>query len=208
MDIELSRLSAVETPVHGDLRLTDPDGSLAEEGIRFPEPFRFEGGVRLQRTAGHGEVVVVRGTATGVIGLECGRCLTSLRQPVTLEFEARYADAAHAPRPEPPSSRPVRAEDDWEGVQLQREDLDVAFLPSGATSLRMEDTVREQVLLEVPIRPLCDVACRGLCPACGQDLNELGGAPCPCGRAQAPGDLRLQALTDIKKKLDGSGRQG
>lgn len=65
--------------------------------------------------------------------------------------------------------------------------------------------VREDILLEIPGFPLCRAGCKGLCPQCGQDLNEgacgcvppEGGASrwaaldawqAPPGRPPAPAD--------------------
>ena len=53
--------------------------------------------------------------------------------------------------------------------------------------------IREDIILELPQRALCQPDCRGLCPVCGKDLND--GA---CGCKPARGDLRWQALDQIK----------
>lgn len=203
MEIDLNRLSAVETPVRGVLRLSDlPDGSLAADGIRFPEPFRFEGAAR--RSHGH---AVVTGHVTGVLELECGRCLTRTGQQVDLVFEARYAAADAAPHQPAAAPAPVHGkwdDDDDGGIELRPEDLDVSFLPQGTTTLQVEEVVREQILLEVPIRPLCRPDCKGLCSHCGADLND--GA-CGCPRDEG-GDLRMAALAEVKKRLEGGSGRG
>lgn len=210
MELELNRLSAVETPVRGEVRLADPDRSLEKDGIRFPDAFRIEGSARSQRG-----LVFVTGRVTGVLELECGRCLAPVRIPIDKPFEARFAEASAAPRaPVSPLAAPVHSSsdarwtDDDDGIRLERDDLDVSFLPAGATVLRLEDVVREQVLLEVPIRPLCRPDCRGLCPRCGADLNaggspDEGGLPaCGCPAEEAH-DVRLAGLAELKKRLEG-----
>jgi uncharacterized protein len=53
--------------------------------------------------------------------------------------------------------------------------------------------VREQVLLAVPPSPLCSEGCKGLCPACGQDLNLRD-----CGHRQENLDPRWQALKGLQ----------
>jgi len=55
--------------------------------------------------------------------------------------------------------------------------------------------IREDIILELPQRALCQSDCQGLCPACGKDLNE--GA-CKC--KPSPGDLRWHALDQINIK--------
>jgi uncharacterized protein len=47
----------------------------------------------------------------------------------------------------------------------------------GQDSVDLEPLVREVVMLDLSVAPLCRADCRGLCPTCGADLNE---APCDC----------------------------
>jgi uncharacterized protein len=53
-------------------------------------------------------------------------------------------------------------------------------------------SIREDIILELPQRALCDVDCKGLCPHCGKDLNA---GPCECKPSE--GDLRWQALDQL-----------
>jgi len=53
--------------------------------------------------------------------------------------------------------------------------------------------IREQVLLALPTRPLCDEDCRGLCPSCGADLNE---GDCRCATSHS--DPRMAIFRDMK----------
>jgi uncharacterized protein len=61
--------------------------------------------------------------------------------------------------------------------------------------LDLTEVTKEQVLLGLPMKPLCSESCKGLCPACGADLN-LG--PCGCGGKAV--DQRFQALEKLLKK--------
>ena len=56
--------------------------------------------------------------------------------------------------------------------------------------------IREQILLEAPLAPLCRPDCAGLCPTCGTDLNE---STCDCVAADV--DPRWEALTQLKGNL-------
>jgi uncharacterized protein len=62
--------------------------------------------------------------------------------------------------------------------------------------MELEDSLREQVLLAVPIKTLCRYDCKGLCPTCGVNRNEQ---LCDCGQGKA--DVRWAALGDLKNKL-------
>jgi len=56
--------------------------------------------------------------------------------------------------------------------------------------LRLDEAVRQELEAAVPVQMLCREACAGLCPRCGQDLNE---GSCQCEPEQ---DARWQALRD------------
>ena len=55
----------------------------------------------------------------------------------------------------------------------------------GHDSIDMEPLVREQVLLELPLVPLCAADCQGLCATCGADLNQ-GECGCDRDRGRPP----------------------
>jgi len=44
--------------------------------------------------------------------------------------------------------------------------------------IELDCDIREEIILDYPIKPLCSVDCKGLCPKCGANLNEGG---CHCG---------------------------
>ncbi|TLY38179.1 MAG: DUF177 domain-containing protein [Nitrospirae bacterium] len=54
----------------------------------------------------------------------------------------------------------------------------------------VDDLVRQEALLAMPLTPQCREDCRGLCPQCGQDLNAES---CACG---PPPDPRLSVLLE------------
>ena len=43
--------------------------------------------------------------------------------------------------------------------------------------IELEEDVRQDIILDYPIKPLCKDNCKGLCPKCGKNLNE-GGCSC------------------------------
>jgi uncharacterized protein len=63
--------------------------------------------------------------------------------------------------------------------------------------LLLEDALREQVLLALPIKAICRDDCKGLCPHCGRNLNT---EQCSC--AEPLEDPRWAALKDIRGKLE------
>jgi uncharacterized protein len=108
-----------------------------------------------------GERVSVRGSVRTQAHVECVRCLREF--DLTLEVPmVLYAER---------TGTTSRAEQD----QLERDDY---MLFHDGRRLDLRETVRELLLLELPITPLCREDCPGLCPKCGADLS-LG--PCSCG---------------------------
>jgi len=81
------------------------------------------------------------------------------------------------------------AEDERE---LHSDDMDVEFYKGDVIDLSW--LLREQMLLQVPMKPVCKEGCLGLCQFCGQDLNEAR-----CGCEAATGHPGLAGLKDLLK---------
>jgi uncharacterized protein len=145
----------------------DPD-------LEFAGPGRLSVRIHLER---HGHDVLVRGNFEGVLQLRCSRCLTAFSLPVEADFDLLLAPA------------PDRVTEDEE---LSKSDLDRDFY-TGET-VHLENILREQVLLALPLKPLCAEACQGLCPRCGADLNQET-CQCPAEKSTSP----LAILKNIKR---------
>ncbi|MDH4229314.1 MAG: DUF177 domain-containing protein [Nitrospirota bacterium] len=120
----------------------------------------------------------VKGSAEAVLELPCARCLNVFPAAFITRFDVLFT--------------PIALDVDADEIELGERDMAVCHLEGDVVDL--DGLVREQVLLELPMAPLCDEGCRGLCPRCGADLN-LGECGCP-----PQGDPRLAAL---KKLLEG-----
>jgi uncharacterized protein len=76
--------------------------------------------------------------------------------------------------------------------ELHGDEMDMGFYQG--EDLDLEELLREQVMLNAQMKPLCSETCKGLCPKCGRDLNT---GSCSC--VQKETDPRLEVL---KKLLD------
>lgn len=129
------------------------------------------------------EQVVVRGELSAVVALPCGLCLRTVAVPIKAPVQVTFV---------PDDSEEPATEDDPFSEDLERFD---------GQTIDVAPTLREQLILNLPMAPRCSDECRGLCPTCGQDLNRVD-----CGHArgaaadEAPVDPRLQALRDLKLK--------
>lgn len=123
-----------------------------DPGLEFSTA-AITGSVRLEK---HGHDILIRGRLTGSMELTCSRCLEVYAAPVEADF-----DLLLVPGPESPAA---------EGEELSAQDLDLDFYSGEVVDL--EGILREQIILMMPLKPLCAETCRGLCPQCGANLNR------------------------------------
>ncbi|MBV9592365.1 MAG: DUF177 domain-containing protein [Actinobacteria bacterium] len=135
--------------------------------IRVPEgaPLALE--LRMESVT---EGVLVTGTVTTSVVGECGRCL----EPVSDEFTVDVMELFAYPDS---STDATTGQDEVERIEDDYIDL--------------EPTVRDAVVLGLPVTPLCRPDCAGLCPECGQRLDDL-----PPGHEHGVIDPRWAALAD------------
>lgn len=141
----------LQEPVGATRRYELDDQKLDLGDDLFLRP--VQGHVRLTRTQ---KGVLANADIHGKIQLECGRCLAELSQPLDFPFSEEFYQTvavntgAALPKPEEPD----------------------VFLIDETHKLDLGDAMREYALLNVPMTPLCQSDCRGLCAECGANLNE------------------------------------
>jgi uncharacterized protein len=113
---------------------------------------KLDGPVRVQAIlAASGDRMVISGTITMRVGLVCSRCLEDCQGSFSTSF-AWYC------QPRVP------------GMLVNKDD-DVLWYNPQESFIDITEYVREQVILAVPLKPLCREDCAGLCPVCGSNLN-------------------------------------
>lgn len=112
--------------------------------------------------------VAVNGTATATWQGECRRCLAPLTERMVVEVSELYQ----------------QTQEDPEAYAIENDQINL--LPM----------VRENVLVAVPLGPLCREDCPGFCPVCGQDLSE---GECGCDNTVL--DPRWAGLEGLKGQL-------
>jgi len=117
------------------------------------------------------------GTVQTTLELPCGRCLEPFSLPVDAAFDLRYHSAA------------ANAGD--EEREIAEDDLSTAFYENDEIDLGQ--LMREQFYLALPMKPLCQEACQGLCAVCGTNLNR---GSCDCTRQWD--DPRFAVLKTLK----------
>lgn len=125
---------------------------------------------------------IADGTVSFTADLTCSRCAEPYPIANTSSFHVRFR-----PRPE--------ASEENEEVEItNKEELDVEFYSQRAIPLR--DLALEQIQLSIPMKPLCDETCLGLCPTCGANRTREG---CSCEDSIV--DDRWGALQGIREEL-------
>ena len=125
-----------------------------------------------------GDRVKIAGSISSQVHIFCDRCLTPLSISVDQSFDLIYV---------PPIG--ARAPDDER--EIDPDDLSIGFYQGQAIDL--DDLVREQIELALPMARLCSEECQGLCPDCGANLNR---EECTCTPEQT--GPRWNALKELK----------
>jgi len=133
-------------------------------------------GLRLRgRLLKSGNDYFLRGNLQGTLETTCARCLEPARlavdAPVAVTFVSSDAAAADV------------EDDDPDVIKFAGNEIDVS------------DEIRDEILLALPVGPLCGPDCRGLCSVCGGNRNVT---PCECEEQQRMASGKLAALGRLK----------
>jgi uncharacterized protein len=173
---------------------------LAVETLNFDEEFRpgtidFGSDIRQQSpllAQGRAELIEEHGAESTIsdirlvgslstnLELRCARCLDPVERAIATNFDLLYRPLGAIRMPHESSISEVETEISYYEGQ----------------GLLLEDVLKEQVLLAVPLKEVCRTECRGICPGCGRNLNL---EPCACPEPVA--DPRWSALKDLRDKL-------
>jgi uncharacterized protein len=148
--------------------------NIEVEGVELLEPvvadFKFSNTNRS---------IVIEGRFKTTFMAECVRCLKRFPFPLELSFQEAY------------TRQDLML--DAKG-NLITDDEDIRSIFEGYI-LDLTELLRQNIILALPLAPLCSPDCKGLCPHCGKNLNE---GECECSRKNV--DPRWQKLLEYKKK--------
>ncbi|MBM4338538.1 MAG: DUF177 domain-containing protein [Deltaproteobacteria bacterium] len=144
---------------------------LSEHQFEFDSPLESEANIRKI-----GGSVFIKGGVQTVLRMHCVRCLKEISHPFSSGFEMVL--------------QPFKGSSLAEETELSSKELESNFFEGG--EIHLSEIACEQVFLEVPIQPLCQEECKGLCPKCGKDLNI---SSCDCIKEE------FEAGFNVLKKL-------
>lgn len=150
--------------------------------LRQREPLKTHGRAEvLHEHRGHKQVVDdvrIVGSLATTMEVSCARCLEPVVHALSHDFDLLY--------------RPLGIDRKGDEVSINQAETEISYYEGEGVLL--EDVLREQVLLALPIRTVCKEECKGLCPKCGANLNA---GECNC--VEPLPDTRWEALNALKK---------
>lgn len=157
--------------------LRDSPGELRWEGekILFAQPITVE--VRLTNC---GSEILVEGTLTTVLVLDCSRCLEPFLYPMSVDFKLELRNVDRLNRPS--------------DLEAEAEETDeIKYFCEHDNYVDITKDLEELILVNLPMKPLCRPECLGICPVCGANRNEI-----QCGCEVGEVDPRLAVLKTWK----------
>lgn len=127
------------------------------------------------------DFIRVQGRIETTVRQACARCLTRFKNRIKSGFTLNY-------------SKTIPGDlhrNDKAGIELTAQQIGMIFY--AGDEIDFSDALQEQVVLALPYKPICREDCKGLCPQCGQDLNQN---VCKCGNEATNGPFA--ALKDLK----------
>ena len=121
------------------------------------------------------------GSMSTQVEARCARCLDPVERDVSESFDLLY--------------RPQGVDAAGDEAAITQAETEIGYYRGDG--LLLEDVLKEQILLALPVKLVCSAECKGLCPHCGRNLNVEN---CDCVTTMA--DPRWGALEDIRKKLE------
>ena len=123
----------------------------------------------------------LRGRFAGRFQVPCARCVEPVEIPLAADYDLIF--------------RPVAADSEATERSITAQETEIGYYQRD--SLVLEDVLREQVLLSLPVRTLCKPDCKGLCPRCGVNRNSQ-----VCSCEVGPSDSRWEALAGLRSRIE------
>lgn len=127
--------------------------------------------------------LLARGDLETVLAIPCSRCTELAEQTLRFHFDEQFR-----PTIDIATGQPLKPDDD--------DDVEPVYTIDANHLMDMDEVVRQGVVLEAPMHPLCRPDCRGLCPRCGANLNE-GACGCEVDAPSGPMAAMLKDLAPL-----------
>src|ERR1035441_8587786 len=181
MEFKVSELE--REPIDFDLELAPGEGDFTQEAEQRG-PLAASGHAEvLHEHRGPRDIVAdirLKGRFAGNFRVPCARCVEPVEIPLSADFDLIF--------------RPAEADSESPERSITAPETEIGYYQKD--SLFLEDVLREQVLLSLPVRTLCKPDCKGLCPRCGENRNSQ-----MCNCEVGPSDPRWEALAGLRGRI-------
>jgi uncharacterized protein len=178
------RVSELERePIEFDLELGPGAVDLGEEATQVGALATSGRAEVIHEHRGPKDIVAdirLRGNFAGKFEVPCARCVEPVEIPLEADFDLIF--------------RPADADAEATERSITAPETEIGYYLKD--SLLLEDVLREQVLLSLPVRTLCKPDCKGLCQRCGANRNSQA---CEC--EEGPSDPRWEALSGLRGRI-------
>src|ERR1017187_4326015 len=181
MEFKISELE--REPIEFDLELAPGAVDLGSEAEQVGQLATSGLAEVLHEHRGPKDIVAdirLRGRFAGDFQVPCARCVEPVKIPLAADYDL--------------ISRPVTADTEAPERSITAPETEICYYQED--SLSLEDVLREQVLLALPVRTLCKPDCKGLCPRCGENRNSKA-----CSCEEGPSDPRWEALAGLRGRI-------
>lgn len=128
-----------------------------------------------------GDFIEAEGVFETAIRQVCGRCLKEFKTQLSSEVALTY------------TPENLRNREDLSRDEIELSPEDAGLITFSGDRINLRDGVQEQLVMALPLRPLCRESCKGLCPQCGANLNEAD-----CGCDHSPTNTQFSVLKNLK----------
>ena len=153
-------------------------------GVEVDEPIDVD-----LRITSVSEGTLASGTVIATVTGECTRCL----EPIEIDVEQSFTELYRyqAEKKSHKKAKEIEVSDEDEDLHMDGDFIDLEY------------AIRDALILDLPLNPLCDVDCEGLCPDCGQPMADL-----PEDHAHEKYDIRWAGLEGLSESLKGEADGG
>jgi uncharacterized protein len=186
MKLKIADLAAGEIHLH---RAVDPKTlpvleALHREGqVGFGHPLNLD-----LRAFCNRDMVTVLGRVNTQVAMDCARCLTRYLHSLDFAVELSYLQVKS------PGTRVEESSD----RELEIDAREAGLIRFEGEVLDLGEGIAEQIIMRLPIKPLCYPECKGLCSQCGVNLNQER-----CNCSQAGGENPFAMLKHWSRNTQG-----
>lgn len=180
------KLTVWEIPEEGlEVTMEKDSGWMKSYHEEWPSIYTFHSGIKGKlKLTRLGNKVKVEGSFETELELECSKCMDKFLLPLRKNFISEFY---------PLEDFVWRSS---EPVELRKHEMEMEFYTKGIIDI--EEILSTNIILNIPMYPVCSETCKGICPNCGRNLNR---EKCTCSGGERIRDERWSPLAGLKDKL-------